>query len=113
MPEKPLRNCHAPGCNQLCRSKYCDDHQDRDLIITNGQDRERGSAHSRGYDTTWRKLRLMILRRTPLCTVCGDYKDLEVHHIKPISEGGKRLDPKNLQVMCGFCHKKHHSGRKA
>lgn len=45
------------------------------------------------------------------CEVCGKecVRDLEVHHIKPRSEGGEN-SPRNLVVLCELCHDKHHAG---
>jgi len=61
------------------------------------------SAHARGYDRTWQNLRLMILRRSPLCVRCGTGAS-QVDHIVPIRKGGARLDPDNLQALCHSCH---------
>ena len=35
---------------------------------------------------------------------------LEVHHIKPTSQGGDFWDPANLEVICKTCHINHHRG---
>ena len=35
----------------------------------------------------------------PVCKVCGTYAKF-LDHIKPISEGGARLDPDNVQWLC-------------
>lgn len=71
-------------------------------------DAERGNSNERGYDATWRKLRLWHLRRQPLCVACERRGRLtpaeEVDHITPISRGGARLDPANLQSLCKSCH---------
>jgi len=65
----------------------------------------RESAHARGYDRTWQNLRLMVLRRSPLCLKCGQGAS-QVDHITPIRKGGARLDPQNLQSLCHSCHSK-------
>lgn len=68
----------------------------------------RGSASSRGYDQTWRKVRASYLLRHPLCVVCGragrTVEAAEVDHIVPIANGGARLDERNLQALCHSCH---------
>jgi 5-methylcytosine-specific restriction protein A len=51
----------------------------------------------------WRKLRLMILQNEPLCRECSAVAEM-VDHIRPIKEGGARLDPENLQPLCHSCH---------
>jgi 5-methylcytosine-specific restriction protein A len=63
----------------------------------------RPPASARGYDRTWRRLRLMMLREHPLCTRCGRAASL-IDHVMPIEDGGARLDPANLQALCRDCH---------
>ena len=59
-------------------------------------------------------LRLEILYRDHfICRDCGaTYSDtggrFEVHHVVPVSEGGKDL-PENLITLCAECHLKRHS----
>jgi 5-methylcytosine-specific restriction endonuclease McrA len=64
----------------------------------------------------WRKLRFKILAEnaqrhggTPVCELCaaprGDGVVLHVDHIVALSrDWEKRLDPTNLQVLCGACN---------
>ncbi len=66
----------------------------------------------RDWRWLWEDVRLEILKRDKFsCQVCG-FQDgkyaekLEVHHIKPVSQGGKCLDEKNLITLCHECHKK-------
>lgn len=74
----------------------------------------RGSAASRGYDETWRRLRAWHLAANPLCAYCRQADQLTlaevVDHIKPFDGVGDplRLDPGNLQSLC----KRHHDGAK-
>jgi 5-methylcytosine-specific restriction protein A len=64
----------------------------------------RPSTHARGYDRTWQKLRLMVLRREPLCRKCGKAAG-DVDHILSIRRRPDlRLDPENLQALCRACH---------
>lgn len=62
----------------------------------------RPSAHDRGYDRTWRRWRLMILREEPICRLCGGSAD-QVDHIVPLRAGGTN-DRANLQPLCASCH---------
>ena len=73
----------------------------------------RGSARERGYGHQWSKLAKMHVQKNPKCVRCGRtfYKDEKgkiqnntADHIKPMSEGGKRLDVNNLQTLCKPCH---------
>ncbi len=56
-----------------------------------------------------RKTRSVILDKAILlesnhsCSICGEYGPLEIHHILPISEGGKD-DYQNLIALCRNCH---------
>lgn len=69
----------------------------------------RGSAHQRGYDRTWRRVRLMHLAQFPLCELCEKQGQAtpaaEVDHRRPMSAGGARFDSSNLRSLC----KTHHS----
>jgi 5-methylcytosine-specific restriction enzyme A len=76
---------------------------------TTDYDRSRGSAHSRGYDRAWVKLRTWWIKRNPLCAECEREGKLtvatEVDHMVPISrDRSRRLDPDNLQSLCHPCH---------
>lgn len=104
MPYQAKRECNHPGCHELATSGYCDKHTRPPQTY----DDARESAAKRGYDRTWNKLRIMHLRRHPLCELCGSHKRLHVHHKTPISEGGAVLDPDNLQTLCSVCHNKVH-----
>lgn len=67
------------------------------------RERLRGSSTARGYDAQWRRVRLAVLTREPICRDCGGLAH-EVDHIRPLSQGGGRLDPRNLQPLCRECH---------
>jgi 5-methylcytosine-specific restriction endonuclease McrA len=47
------------------------------------------------------------IRRHPLCQRCERAFAVEVHHLKPISQGGTN-DPGNLQSVCRQCHREAH-----
>jgi len=54
----------------------------------------------------WLKIRARQLARSPLCEACDPPAPAtDVDHVKPISEGGAKRDPANLQSLCGTCHK--------
>ena len=64
----------------------------------------RPSSTQRGYGASWQRLRLMILRREPLCRMCGAAA-VAVDHIIPLKQGGKNTE-ENLQALCHSCHSK-------
>lgn len=61
------------------------------------------SAGERGYDSNWRKVRRMHLRREPLCRECkknGYVMPAKVvDHIVSLRNGGTN-DSENLQSLC-------------
>jgi 5-methylcytosine-specific restriction protein A len=71
----------------------------------------RPSAAKRGYDRKWRRLRMHKLNRTPLCERCSTPQRpvpaSDVHHKKPLSEGGKKYEWSNLESLCHSCHSTH------
>lgn len=109
MPSKAKRFCKMPGCNELVESGYCDKHKQ------NNTERDtRESASRRGYDGFWRKIRVRHLSEHPFCFMCqkqGKIKTAnEVHHIKPLSDGGTNSD-NNLMSLCKTCHSRITSQR--
>jgi 5-methylcytosine-specific restriction protein A len=101
MPKSSLKPCQHPRCPELIDSgSFCVKHQPV---------RKEKSAARRGYDRAWNKVREVHLGNQPVCEICGAYNNLEVHHIKPIKEGGQRLSLNNLQTLCHDCHNKVHS----
>lgn len=66
----------------------------------------RESAAARGYGHRWRKLRLMVLARQPICATpgCGaDSTDVD-HRISKARGGDDSFD--NLIAYCHSCHSK-------
>ena len=116
MPSKALRFCSWPGCNELARGAYCDKHQhmadEKRAKDKARYSRTRDTTTDRGYDAAWQKCRAAYLAAHPLCEMCkskGRVVPAElVHHIRPLSEGGKRLDPANLTALCNACHEAIH-----
>lgn len=66
------------------------------------QAQTRPTTAARGYDSNWRALRLMVLRREPLCRRCGASAS-QVDHIVPLRRGGTHA-AENLQALCHSCH---------
>ncbi len=99
MPVGAPHACSQPGCPALVprgEGGRCPLHA-------------RKSATVRGYDAAWRRLRLQVLTKEPLCRLCaaeGRVSAAEVvDHIKPISAAPElRLEPSNLRPLC----KRHH-----
>jgi len=90
----------CPSCQRNASQKY---------------EQERESAHDRGYDATWTRVRLAYLHAHPLCERClltgALVPSVLVHHKVELSKGGERLDPDNLEALCRPCHEKTHGRR--
>ena len=97
MPPRPCQHCGQPiPPGQRCQP--CRQQASRTRETT------RPTREQRGYDTTWRNLRLTILRRDKwTCRYCGNNAPT-VDHITPLAAGGPRLDPTNLQAACLQCN---------
>lgn len=105
-PQRAKRPCLVSSCKEYASNQgYCEDHQDK--IRT--KDRQRGTAHQRGYDAKWDKARLEHLDEQPLCADHMKRGYIEaatvVDHIEP-HKGNKELfwDRDNWQSLCKPCH---------
>lgn len=116
MASKSLRFCNYPGCNELARGSYCEKHQvmmdEKRAAEKQRYDKTRKRTAERGYDQAWERCRKAYLSRNPLCEVCKKEGRITpavlVHHVKPLSEHGARLDPANLMATCQPCHEAIH-----
>ena len=106
MPHSAPRICTKPGCNTLVLKGRCAKHQEH---------RRSTTRHQKLYSNArWRKLRLMHLRRHPLCVQCQaegiTTPATQVDHITP-HDGNIALmyDVSNLQGLCAT----HHSRKTA
>lgn len=110
MPVRPKRPCARPGCGALVDAGYCERHRAPDHLR---YDQGRESAARRGYGRRWRRLRLMILARDPICRCGLDGCDHEpercarpsehVDHVVPRARGGDDSE-ENLVGLCAPCH---------
>lgn len=62
------------------------------------------------HSVEWKRVRNLQLMQHPICQECERQGKVTpatvVDHIKPINEGGERLDQRNLQSLCETCHNK-------
>ena len=76
-------------------------------IKNNYSDKEfENKLHSFYNSREWKDLRTQVKKElTPMCPVCGSEHNLHVDHIKPIRHFfEERLNPNNLQILCGDCN---------
>lgn len=52
----------------------------------------------------WARIRARQLGRAPMCEGCERAPAIDVDHITPITAGGSKRDPANLQSLCKPCH---------
>jgi len=103
MPYRPPRPCSWPGCPLLTTQRFCPTHR---RVYERERERLRGrrpTAHQRGYDGAWRRVRAQVLAEEPRCRMCGAPAS-EVDHIVPLARGGTH-DRANLQPLCVSCHR--------
>jgi HNH endonuclease/WYL domain len=62
------------------------------------------------YPPDWSLRTAAVARRDRECTSCGSIRNLQTHHIVPLSKGGtNKLN--NLKLLCESCHQRAHGGR--
>jgi 5-methylcytosine-specific restriction protein A len=105
MPLKPKRPCSYPGCPNLTAERFCEEHAKKESQRYERYDRD--PDKKKRYDRSWRRIRDQHLAEHPLCEQCEKVGKItparEVHHIKPLSQGGTH-DPSNLMGLCTPCH---------
>ncbi len=114
MNSKPLRPCNKPGCGQLTRDGYCDQHKTAKAENNRYYDKYHRSDRSKQFyhSAAWKRARDLIrIRDNGLCIECLNQKRITVgtivDHIIPIKQNwNKRLDEDNLQLLCQSCHNK-------
>jgi len=63
------------------------------------------------YPLDWNERRNQIVQRDgDQCSTCGNWRNLHLHHITPLSKGGNNKTV-NLRLLCEKCHSKKHGGR--
>ena len=111
MPHKPKSPCRWPGCPNLAESgrSYCPTHEKQ--ANANYNRYERSPDYNKIYGGEWKKIRKRYAAAHPLCEMClkeGRFTPVEeVHHIKPVSQGGTH-EWSNLMSLCRSCHTKIH-----
>ena len=113
MPKKPKRPCSKPGCPNLTDGRFCEEHQKEENRRYEKYDRD--PAVRRRYGRVWKRIRDSYVRLHPYCERCFSEKGVlipveEVHHIKPLAEGGTHAR-NNLVSLCQHCHSQIHAER--
>jgi len=105
MPYKPKKPCAHHGCSKLVTGRFCEDHAKQDAREYERYHRDLETR--KRYGRAWKRIRDRYIAAHPLCEQCEANGRLtpaqEVHHIKPLSEGGGH-DEHNLMALCSACH---------
>ena len=112
LPRLPKKPCKYPGCPNLTEKTYCEEHEKEMNRAYEKYGRDK--AVRRKYGRAWKRIRDKYVSHHPFCERCFE-KGIavpvdEVHHIKPLSEGGTH-DQGNLIALCKSCHAKIHAER--
>jgi len=112
MPRKPKHPCAYPGCPLLTEGRFCEEHAKQ--FNRNYEKYERNPQTKKRYGRAWKRIRDSYVKTHPFCEKCfakGVLVDVEeVHHIKPLAEGGTH-DRSNLISLCKSCHARIHAER--
>ena len=113
MPYAPKKPCKYPGCNKLTAGVYCLEHA-RIINARYNHEHRDPEINARYQNDEWRQIREEYIVAFPFCQMCRKYGKLvraeEVHHIKPLAEGGTN-NFSNLISLCHRCHAKVHAER--
>lgn len=109
VPSKPKRPCGYPGCPNLTDGQYCEEHRVQERRKYDKY--ERSSDVHKKYGRAWKRIRDRYYVAHPYCERCYAEGRMtpaeEVHHILPVSKGGRHTDD-NLMSLCRSCHNKIH-----
>lgn len=112
MPMRPKKPCSYPGCPNLTNGRFCEEHQREEN--KRYEKYYRNPAVHRRYGRAWKRIRDKYVSLHPFCEICYEKGILveteEVHHKKPLSEGGTH-DRDNLIALCKSCHARIHAER--
>ena len=56
------------------------------------------------YGKNYKKLRIELLEKYPLCQFCGNYKSIDAHHWALKYPDDKDLLETDLTMLCSYCH---------
>ena len=101
-----------PGCPNLTEGRYCPEHQSK--VNSDYEKYGRDPRTKKRYGRAWKRIRDKYVMEHPFCELCFQcgfiVETEEVHHKKPLSEGGTH-DRSNLIALCKSCHSRIHAER--
>ena len=104
------RKCREPHHEHVTVCRFCEEYAKFEPQVYENSDRN--PETKRRYGRAWKRIRDSYAAAHPLCELClkeGRYvKTEEIHHIKPLSEGGTHAR-ENLIALCKPCHARIHA----
>lgn len=92
---------------RLSKERQGDDNPMADVTGEDHHNYKENPTPQRFYQSArWRDTRQEVLNRdNHECQACGATRELDVHHIQPVSAGGPRFELNNLVTLCDAHHK--------
>lgn len=107
MAGKVTKPCKEPGCPGLVEGdgRYCEKHKELEKSHNFGSKWQEKLTF---YNSAgWRKFRLYILSKNPICQECKKKFSRVVHHLKTAREFPElRFKEDNVEALCDSCHNK-------
>lgn len=69
-----------------------------------------GTCRGTCYPLEYNKMRKILINETSKCNICGDNKNLVIHHLDGNRNNNKKI---NLEVRCSQCHQSKHRKKEA
>ncbi len=99
LPEKPQKVHALKQPKSAKKHIFFDNFSEKKSFSENYEKARRIRSSER-----WISLRKMILKRCPLCQLCGKVAE-EIHHIKPVAKFPElAFETTNLVPLCTKCH---------
>jgi len=100
-----LSGTQTKYCSTSCSKLYLkSQYRKRNKEKINAYKRNYYRSVSRPSGLSFDRKRQIHLKGNPVCEKCGTREDIQVHHIKPLKQGGTHK-PSNLMTLC----RKHHT----
>ena len=96
MLTRTLSICIEPGCSTPVPKGRCPAHAKKPFANRR--------VMRDAYSAEYRRNRLVVLARDPVCTICGMAPSTQADHIRPAVDGHRDSSIENLRGACGPCN---------
>ena len=81
-----------------------------DVHIHTAETKKEVSIHSIRTSSAVATAKKNVKKRDKVCKCCGEYENLEVHHIFPVANyKDLAADENNMVTLCKSCHARYHN----